>query len=91
MLLAAPYINFDGVPGNNSPPRIISEIRKPNPNLNKEQIRPRISADSDSEDTYEIDDVLNSLEETGDEQNSKDSGHTKPATSRRAIQQKIYM
>lgn len=31
--------------GNNSPPRVISEIRKPTGIVNKEQIRPRISGD----------------------------------------------
>jgi len=46
MLLATPYLPFDGVSGNNGPPRVISEIRKSSPVIiPREQIRPRISGD----------------------------------------------
>lgn len=48
MLLATPYVPFDSVQGSGGPPRVISEIRKQNPIVNRErreQIRPRISGD----------------------------------------------
>lgn len=56
---------------------------------------PDLVADSDPEDPYEVDDVLDSLEwvleETGDEQDSKDNEHSEPGTSRRAKRQKTRM
>lgn len=45
MLLAAPYLSFDGVSGNSGPPRVISEIKKSSPVMPREQIRPRISGE----------------------------------------------